>query len=89
MVEKAAIIVTVGRWEEYIHLLEKAQQLSPNDASIPTDLAEAYWYTRRYRDDIDACDQAIALSPNSTWPIFIKYSDTGVGKAHVRSRGTH
>jgi len=34
LVEKAAIIVTRGRWEEYITLLEKALQLCPNDISI-------------------------------------------------------
>jgi serine/threonine-protein kinase len=65
-------------------LLEKAQQLSPHDVSILTDLAEAYWFTRRYRDGIDACNQAIALSPNSTWPYIYKvfgyWSWKGPGK---------
>jgi len=72
LVEKAAIIVTRGRWEEYITLLEKALQLCPNDVSILTDLAEGYWVTRRFRKNIDACNQAIALSPNSTWPYIFK-----------------
>ena len=72
MVEKADIIVTRGQWEEYIHLLEKANQLNPNDASILTDLALGYWYTRRYRDEIDACNKAITCSPNSTWPYLYK-----------------
>ena len=53
-------------------MLEKAQQLSPNDASIPTNLALCYWYTRRYRDEIDACNKAITLAPNSTWPYLYK-----------------
>jgi serine/threonine-protein kinase len=72
LVEKAAIIVTRGRWEEYITLLEKALQLCPNDISILTDLAEGYWVTRRFRKNIDACNQAIALSPNSAWPYIFK-----------------
>ena len=72
MVEKAAIIVILGRWEEFIDLLEKAQQLSPNDAYIPTELALGYWYTRRYSKTINACDQAIALSPTTTWPYLYK-----------------
>ena len=72
LVEKAAIIVTKGRWEEYITLLEKALQLCPNDVSILTDLAEGYWVTRRFRKNIDACNQAISLSPNSTWPYIFK-----------------
>jgi TolB-like protein/Flp pilus assembly protein TadD len=72
LVEKAAIIVTKGRWEEYINLLEKANQVSPQDVSIITDLAEGYWVTRRFRNTIDACNQAIALSPNSSWPYLFK-----------------
>lgn len=72
LTEKAAIIVTKGRWEEYIQLLEKAQLLSPYDASNLTDLAEGYWLTHCFRADIDACNQAIALSPNSTWPYVFK-----------------
>jgi TolB-like protein/Flp pilus assembly protein TadD len=72
LVEKAAIIVTRGRWEEYIHLLERANQVSPQDVSILTDLAEGYWVTRRFTNTIDACNQAIALSPNSSWPYLFK-----------------
>ena len=72
LVEKAAIIVTRGRWEEYINLLEKANQVSPQDVSILTDLSEGYWVTRRFRNTIDACNQAIALSPSSSWPYLFK-----------------
>ena len=72
MVEKAAIIVTRGQWEEFIDLLERAQKLSPNDAYIPSELAMGYWYTRSYSKTIAACDKAIALSPTSTWPYLYK-----------------
>jgi serine/threonine-protein kinase len=72
MIEKAEIIVTLGRWEEFIRLLEKAEKLSPNDAGIPSELALGYWYTRRYNKAIDACNRAIAISPNSKWPYLYK-----------------
>ncbi len=72
LVGKAAIIMTKGHWEEYILLLEKAQQVSPHNGSILTDLAEGYWVTRRFRNTIDACNQAIALSPVSSWPYLFK-----------------
>ncbi len=72
MIEKAAIIVTKGRWEEFIELLEKAQRISPNDAYIPSELAMGYWYTRQYSKAIAACDKAIALSPTTTWPYLYK-----------------
>ncbi|MBN2883878.1 MAG: hypothetical protein JXN10_10135, partial [Clostridia bacterium] len=72
LVEKADIVVTRGRWEEYIDLLERAHQLSPNDASILTNLAVGYWYTRCFRDNLDACNKAIAIAPNLTWPYLYK-----------------
>ena len=72
MIEKADIIVTLGHWEEYIRLLEKAEKLSPNDAGIPSELAMGYWYTRSYSKAVDASNRAIAISPNSTWPYLYK-----------------
>ena len=72
IVEKAAIIMTLGRWDEYINLLERALLMSPNDASIRTDLAEAYWLTRRYRESVDACNQAMAISPDNMWSYLFK-----------------
>jgi len=72
LVEKADIVVTRGRWEEYIDLIERAHQLSPNDASILTNLAIGYWYSRRFKDNLDACNKAIAIAPNLTWPYLYK-----------------
>jgi len=72
LIEKAAINVTKGQWEEDIHLLEQAMELSPQDVSIITDLAEAYWLTRRYKDAVDACNKAIAISPNGVWQYLFK-----------------
>ncbi|MBW6501685.1 MAG: hypothetical protein K0B05_09860 [Bacteroidales bacterium] len=72
MVEKADIIVTLGRWDEFIRLLERAGKLSPNDAGIPSELAMGYWYTRRYNKAVETSDKAIALSPASTWPYLYK-----------------
>lgn len=72
LIEKAAIIMTRGRWDEYINLLEKALLLSPNDASIRTDLAEGYWITRQYGESIDACNQAMAISPTNIWSYLFK-----------------
>jgi Flp pilus assembly protein TadD len=85
LVEKSAIIITKGRWEESIQLLQKAQKMSPDDASIHTDLAEDYWVTRRFREADDACNKAIELSPNSTWPYLFKVLITGAGKVRRRN----
>jgi serine/threonine-protein kinase len=69
---KAEIIVIQGKWEEYTKLLEKASRLNPKNGSIYADLTKGYWYTRRYKDAINAGDEAIALSPNTIWPYLYK-----------------
>ncbi len=72
MLAKAAIFEPRGRWEEYISFLEKAIKLNPRDAAIHTNLAFGLWLTHRYSEAIDACNQAIALAPDWTWPYLYK-----------------
>ena len=72
LIEKAAIFQPLGRWEEYIELLEKACELSPRDPSIPTDLALGLWFMRRYEEAIDACNRAITMDPEAAWPYLYK-----------------
>ncbi|MCK4558656.1 MAG: protein kinase [Calditrichia bacterium] len=69
---KANLFETQGRWEEAIESIEKAFQLSPKEASLPTHLTMYYWFTRRYSRAIDMCNQAIALAPNENWPYLYK-----------------
>ncbi|GAJ09828.1 unnamed protein product, partial [marine sediment metagenome] len=70
--EKADILASLGRWEEYIKLLDKASELSPREPSILTDLAFGLWLSRRYNDALIACNHAIALDPELTWPYLYK-----------------
>jgi len=72
IIGKAAIFEPLGRWEEYIDLLNKACELSPRDPSIPTDLALGLWFMRRYSEAVDACNRAIAMDPELTWPYLYK-----------------
>lgn len=72
IIGKAAIFEPLGRWEENINLLKKASQLSPLDPSIPTDLALGLWLTRRYSEAVDACNRAIAMDPELSWPYLYK-----------------
>lgn len=69
---KAAVCIPYGRWEEYNALYEKAAEMSPRDPTILTDQAEGLWITHRYSDVFDACDRAIALDPELTWPYLYK-----------------
>ena len=69
---KADILASLGRWEEYIKLLDKASELSPREPSILTDLAFGLWLSRRYNDALNACNHAIALDPELTWPYLYK-----------------
>ncbi len=87
MLEKVAIFEPQGRWEEYINLLEKAIALSPRDVSIPANLAMGLWYTRRYSDAIAACNRAITLTPDGSWPYLYKtYTYWSWQGANVQSR---
>jgi TolB-like protein/Flp pilus assembly protein TadD len=72
LIAKAAIFEPLGRWEEYITLLDKASEMSPRDPSIPTDLALGLWLMRRYREAVDACNRATAMDPELTWPYLYK-----------------
>jgi len=72
IIGKAAIFEPLGRWKEYIELLDKACELSPRDPSIPTDMALGLWFTRRYEETVDACNRAIAMDPELTWPYLYK-----------------
>jgi serine/threonine-protein kinase len=72
MIAKADILASLGRWEEYIKLLDKASELSPREPSILTELAFGLWLSRRYNDALNACNRAIALDPELTWPYLYK-----------------
>jgi serine/threonine-protein kinase len=72
LVGKAAIFLPSGRWDEYNELYAKAARMSPRDPSILTDYAEGLWITRQYQEAFDACDRAISMDPELTWPYLYK-----------------
>ena len=72
LIAKATFFEPQGRWEEAIATLKKAFKLSPRDASIATNLAGLYFFSRRYQQVIEMCNQAIALAPDLTWPYLYK-----------------
>jgi len=82
---KADILQPQGRWQEYIHTLERAFELSPRDASIAFGIAGGLWMTRQYGKAAEACGQAITLAPDETWPYlymaFINWSWKGANDA--------
>ncbi len=69
---KANILALQGRWQETIELINRASLYSPRDASLPTNLAFYYWMTRRYPEAIEACNRAITLAPDESWPYLYK-----------------
>jgi serine/threonine protein kinase/tetratricopeptide (TPR) repeat protein len=84
---KASILHPQGQWDEYIRSLKRALQISPRDASIVTDLAEAYWLTRKYEKADSMCNQAMALAPDTPWPYLFKAFNIWIWKgANAESR---
>ena len=74
LVAKAELLIPLGKWDEYNKVLKKASELSPQDATIFTDLAMGLWVTRQYEDALDACNHAIMLNPDLPWAHIYKFS---------------
>ena len=69
---KAAIYELQGRFQDLITVIKKAYKLNPLSASIPINLAQAYWFTRQYPEAIEFSNQARALAPDNIWPYLYK-----------------
>jgi len=61
-----------GHWVEAVDHYRRACELNPRSASPFVDLAEAYWWSRRYPEALDAANKAIALAPDQMWPYLTK-----------------
>ena len=55
-----------ARWAESLAALQRAAQLNPRSAVALTDLADSYFYLRRYGDALIAYDSALAIAPGSS-----------------------
>jgi len=69
---KAYIFELQGRMEEAREAFERAFELSPRDADLPTELIFLFWVTRQYPQAVRAANQAITLAPNEAWPYIGK-----------------
>jgi tetratricopeptide (TPR) repeat protein len=69
---KASLYQTTGRWQEFINALERSVELSPRDPSVLTELTFAYWFGHEYAKAMDACNRAISIAPEATWPYLYK-----------------
>ncbi|UCE19574.1 MAG: protein kinase [Gemmatimonadota bacterium] len=69
---KAYIFELHGRYEEAQNAFERAFELSPRDASLPTELTLVLWVTRNYPQAVEVANQAIALAPDEAWPYLGK-----------------
>jgi TolB-like protein/tetratricopeptide (TPR) repeat protein len=61
-----------GDWQLALDTFRTASSLSPRDAWPLVDVAETYWWMRRYREAAAACDEAIALAPDQAWTYLSK-----------------
>ncbi len=57
-----------GRIAEAIWNYERAAELDPRNVDLLVDLASTYSGIRRYREAIERCRRAIAISPRAPWP---------------------
>src|SRR4029077_6420276 len=54
-----------GKFEEALPELERAMQLDPRDVYRLEQIAQTYFYLRRYPEGIAVCDRALAIEPNN------------------------
>jgi len=73
LVAKADLLIPLGKWDEFNKALKKASELSPQDATVFTELAMGLWLTRQYEDALDACNHAIMLNPDLPWAHIYKF----------------
>jgi len=69
---KTSVYELLGRIDDAINTYNRAFELSPRDANIPTNLLFVLWATRRYEQAVQAANQAILLAPNEPWPYIGK-----------------
>jgi serine/threonine-protein kinase len=54
-----------GRFEDALPELERAMQIDPRNVYRLEQIAQTYWFLRRYPEGISAFDRALAIEPNS------------------------
>ena len=55
-----------GRWEESTQNLQRAIELDPRNVLVLQQTSLSYFLLRRYRDELDVLDRALAIVPNDT-----------------------
>jgi TolB-like protein/tetratricopeptide (TPR) repeat protein len=61
-----------GDWQRAISAFQVASSISPRDGSAMVDVAETFWWMRRYPEAYEAANRAIALAPDQAWSYLTK-----------------
>jgi hypothetical protein len=86
MIEKAAIIVTKGRWENSLNCLKRHQRISPNEAYIPSELAMGLLVYPQYSKAICSLQiRQLHYHQPPHGPYLYKIFAYWSGKVHVRN----
>ena len=60
-------LVALGRYDEAIAEMKRAQELDPLSLSINATLGWAYYFARRYDEAIDVCGRVLEMDPDFFW----------------------
>ncbi|MFQ5777839.1 MAG: protein kinase [Terriglobia bacterium] len=77
----AAHLAMMGRPEEGILEIKKAQELDPLSLRINVDVARAYYFARQYDQAIEQCQKALELDPSFTsarYQLGLSYVEKGL-----------
>jgi TolB-like protein len=71
---KGYVLRRQGLWDDAVAALESAFDLSPRDAAMAAEVAEAHTSTRGYDEALRWYDRSIALDPDQVWAYASKAS---------------
>jgi tetratricopeptide (TPR) repeat protein len=60
----------LGRWQEGLRMVTRAQEIDPNNIFVQMSMQWPYVYQGNYRAAIEALERAIGLNPNLVTPYF-------------------
>ncbi len=87
----AEYLQVLGKFDESLSELRRAEQIDPNSLIVKTNIARYFYFTRQYDKAIDQSNQILAKDPNFGWGygfLWISYSQKGMFKeavdAHIK-----
>ena len=81
----------LGKFDESLIALRRAEEIDPGSLIIKTDLARYFYFTRQYDAAIEQSQKILAIDPNFGWGygfLWVSYKQKGMLKEAGEAHGT-